>query len=393
MALRTRLSPRRLVTLCGLFVILLTSLIAAAPADGASKGKYLVYIGTYTDHDSKGIYAYRFDSKNGRLTPLGLATESADPTFLTTDSGGRFLYVSNELDTFQGKPTGAVSTFAIDAATGKLSLLNQISSHDPGPAHIALDNSGKFVFLSHYSLGSVAVFSLLQDGRVGELTQFVRHQGSSVNKQWQQGPHIHEVVMSPDNRFALVTDPGIDQVQVYPFDALNGKLGSDPYIARVHPGSGPRHLVFDPQGKFVYVINELLSTITTFSYEPSRGELREVGTISTLPHDFTGISYTAEIAIHPSGKFLYGSNRGHDSIAVFSIDSATGLPALVEFTPTKGQRPRSFSLDPTGSWLLAANQDSNNLVLFKIDHKTGRLTQIGQPISVPTPACVKFVTK
>ena len=373
MALTTECLRRR-ITFGVSLVILLTAWIRSTPANGATKGKYLVYIGTYTDHDSKGIYQYRFDSKTGQLTPMGLAAESANPTFLTIDSGGRFLYASNELETYQGQATGAVSAFAIDSATGKLSLLNQVSSHDSGPAHIALDQTGKFALVSHYPLGSVAVFPLLKDGRLGEFSSFVRHTGSSVNPQWQKGPHVHEVVLSPDNRFALVTDPGTDQVVVYPFDATNGKLGAETYVAHAHPGSGPRHLVFDSGANFVYVVNELLSSVTTYSYNAAHGELHEVGTISTLPRDFADTSYTAEIAIHPSGKFLYASNRGYDSIAVFSIDPTTGTPALVEFAPTNGKRPRHFALDPTGSWLVVANQDSSNVVVFRVNRKTGRLT-------------------
>lgn len=378
----------RLRTLGILLVILVAFL---SPAAAATKGEYLVYIGTYTEQGSKGIYAYRFSASTGQLSPLGLAAESANPSFLTVDSRGRFLYAVNELDRYQDQAAGAVSAFEIDAASGKLSLVNQVSAHDPGPAHIALDQSGNFAFVSNYSLGSMAVFPVLKDGGLGKLSAFVRHQGSSVNKQWQQGPHVHAVVLSPDNRFALVTDPGIDQVLAYPFDASTGRLGLDPHVTRAQPGSGPRHLAFDPRGGFLYVINELLSSITTYSYAAARGELHEVGTISTLPHDFKGTSYAAEIAIHPSGKFLYASNRGHDSIVVFSIDPATGLPVLVEFVPTQGKQPRHFTLDPTGSWLLAGNQGSNNVVSFRINRTTGRLTATGQSLSVPSPACIQFV--
>jgi 6-phosphogluconolactonase len=382
---------RTLRMLGALLVILVTSVIRTIPADGATKGKYLVYIGTYTDHDSKGIYAYRFDSRTGQLTTLGLAAESANPSFLTVDPGGNYLYAVNELDSYQGQPVGAVSAFAIDSATGQLSLLNQVSSRDPGPAHITLDQTGKFAFVSNYNLGSVAVFPVLKDGRLGELSAFVRHRGSSLNQQRQQGPHAHAVALSPDNRFALVADLGIDQVLIYSFDAANGKLGPQPRVTQVRPGSGPRHLVFDPGGRFLYVINELSSSIVTYAYDAAAGELHEMGTVSTLPQGFTGTNDAAEIAVHPSGKFLYASNRGHDSIAVFSIDPAKGTPSLLEFVSTRGKRPRNFALDPTGSWLLAANQDSGNVVIFRVDSKAGRLTPTGQTLPVPSPACVKFV--
>lgn len=383
--------PGRFRTLGTLILILVIPLMRTTPAAGATKGKYLVYVGTYTDHESKGIYAYRFDSRTGRLTPLGLAAESQNPSFLAVSSEGRFLYVSNELDSYQGQPTGAASAFAIDSGTGKLTLLNQVSSHDSGPAHVTLDRTGKFALMSNYNQGSVAVLAVLNDGRLGDLSSFVQHRGSSVNKQWQQGPHVHAVVLSPDNRFALVADPGIDQVVTYSFDATNGKVGAEPRIAHASPGSGPRHLVFDPRGRFLYVITELFSSIVTYSYDPAEGELHEIGSISTLPEGFADTSYAAEIAIHPSGKFLYASNRGHDSIAVFTIDAAKGVLARVEFVPTNGKRPRNFALDPTGSWLLAANQDSGSVVIFRVNRKSGRLTPTGQSVPVPSPACVTFV--
>jgi 6-phosphogluconolactonase len=380
----------RLLTCGTALVILVTWLSPEITSARVAKSDYLLYIGTYNDQESKGVYAYRFDSSTGGLTPLGLAAESANPSFLTSDARGRFLYAVNELDSFQGQPTGAVSAFAIDSATGKLSLLNQVSSRDQGPAHIALDQTGKFAFVSNYSRGSMVVFRLLKDGRLGEQLAFEQHKGSSVNKQWQQGPHVHEVRLSPDNRFALVADPGIDQVMAYPFDAGTGKMG-EPVIAHAPPGSGPRHMVFGHDGKFLYVITELTSSILTYTYDPKSGELRQVGLISTLPKEFSGTNYAAEIDVHPSGKFLYASNRGDDSIAVFSIDSATGALKLVEVVRTKGKRPRNFALDATGSWLLVANQESDNIVAFRIDRATGRLTATGEPVHVGSPACVTFV--
>lgn len=381
---------RRLLTFGTALVILVTGLSPEIISARAATSDYLVYVGTYTDQESKGIYAYRFDSSTGRLTPLGLAAESANPSFLSSDSNGRFLYAVNEFDSYQGKPTGAASAFAIDSATGKLSLLNQVSSRDQGPAHIAIDHTGKFAFVSNYSLGSMAVFSLLKDGRLGDQVGFVQHKGSSINKQWQQGPHVHQVFLSPDNRFALVADPGIDQVMAYPFDGGTGKLG-EPVIAHAPPGSGPRHMVFSRDGKFLYVITELSSSVLTYAYDPKNGELRQVATISTLPKEFSGTNYAAEIEVHPSGKFLYASNRGDDSIAVFSIDTAKGVLKPVEFVPTKGKRPRNFVLDPTGSWLLVANQESDNLVVFRVNRETGRLTANGEALRVASPACVTFV--
>ena len=384
------MTVERLLTFGTALVILVTSLSPEMTAAASKMNESLVYIGTYTDQQSKGIYGYRFNSSTGQLTPLGLAAESANPSFLTTDARGHFLYAVNELDSYQGQPTGAVSAFAIDSATGKLSLLNQVASHDQGPAHIAIDRTGKFAFVSNYPLGSMAVFSVLKDGQLGKLSAFVRHQGSSANKQWQQGPHVHQVVFSPDNRFALVADPGIDQVMAYPFDAGNGKLGK-PVIAHAPPGSGPRHFAFDPGGRFLYVVNELLSSVLTYAYDPRSGALSQAGIISTLPGGFSGTNYAAEIAVHPSGKFLYASNRGDDSLAVFAIDPSKGTLKPIEFVQTNGKRPRNFALDPTGSWLLVGNQESDNVVVFRIDGKTGRLTATGEAIPVPSPACVTFV--
>jgi 6-phosphogluconolactonase len=373
-------------------VVLVLTLLQPTPADAATTGKYLLYVGTYTDHGGKGVYAYRFDTGTGQATALGLAAESADPVFFTVDASGHFLYAVNEISTYEGQPTGAVSAFAIDSASGKLSLLNQLSSRDAGPAHITLDQAGKYALVSNYPRGTVAVFPVLRDGRLGEASAFVRHRGpGGPDKERQEGPHAHAVALSADNRFALVADLGLDQLFTYPFDSSKGTLGRDPLITKTNPGSGPRHLVFSPGGKLLYVINELQSSVTTYAYDPTNGGLRELSAISTLPGGFSGSSFASEIALHPSGNVLYASNRGHDSIAVFSIAPATGTLTKVEVVPTNGKTPRSFAIDPTGSWLLAANQQSDNVVVFRINHKTGRLTPTGQVLQISSPACVQFV--
>lgn len=374
-------------------VLLLIALASCvlAPAAGLAQQKYLVYVGTYTDHGSKGIFAYRLDSSTGQLTSLGLAAEAAEPSFLAVDSSGRFLYAANETLSYKDQPTGAVSAFAIQWETGKLSLLNQVSSHDEGPAHITLDLSGKYALVSNYTLGSVAVFPVLKDGRLGEATSFVQHKGASVNPERQKGPHAHAIALSPDNRFALVADLGLDQLLVYGFDAAKGTLRAKPQIVRAAPGAGPRHLVFSSNGRFLYVINELQSTVVTYSYNAATGALHELQTISTLPKGFHGNSTAAEIEIHPSGKFLFASNRGDDSVAAFAIDSDAGTLTPVATNPTGGKTPRNFAIDPTGSWLLAANQDSDEIVVFRIDRKTGQLTPTGEALQVPSPACLKFV--
>jgi len=372
-------------------VLLLTALVSSVITPAEALQKYLVYVGTYTDHGSKGIYAYRFDSSSGKLTSLGLAAEAAEPSFLAVDSGGRFLYAVNETLTYSGQPTGAVSAFAMQPESGNLSLLNQVSSRDEGPAHITLDRTGKYALVANYTRGSVAAFPVLKDGRLGEASSFVQHKGSSVNPERQKGPHAHAIALSPDNRFAVVADLGLDQLLVYLFDAAKGILGAKPQIVKAAPGAGPRHLVFSSTGRFLYVINELQSTVVTYSYDAATGALHELQTISTLPKGFIGNSTAAEIEIHPSGKFLFASNRGSDNVAVFAIDSQTGSLTHVETDPTGGKTPRNFAIDPTGSWLLAANQDSDDIVVFRIDQMTGRLTATGDPIQLPSPTCLKFV--
>jgi 6-phosphogluconolactonase len=369
-------------------LFLLASLVIPASAETPAV-KYLVYVGTYTDHGSKGIYAYRFDSATGQASDLGLAAESVQPSFLTADPSGRFLYAVNETDTYLGQPTGSVSAFAIDLATGKLSLLNEVPSRGAGATFITLDRSGKYALVANYNSGSVAVFPVLQDGKLGDSTAFVQHQGSSVDRERQAGPHPHEVVLSPDNRFAIVADLGIDQLVIYPFDPQHGTLGQ-PHLVKSAAGAGTRHLTFSPNGKFVYVIDELQNTIVSYAYTAKRGELRELQSVTTLPKDFKGTNTTAEIQMDPAGKFLYGSNRGYDSIAVFAIDHKNGTLKNVKFDPTQGKMPRSFALDPSGEWLAAANQGSDNVVIFRVDRKTGHLTPTGQVLHVFSPTCVMF---
>jgi 6-phosphogluconolactonase len=364
---------------------------SASTAEARAQGKDLVYVGTYTGpNKGQGIYGYRFDRATGQLSSLGLVAESESPSFLAVDPSRRFLYASNEIDHYEGQASGAVSAFAIDRASGKLSFLNEVSAHDPGSAHVVVDFTGKDVLISNYTRGSVAVFPLLDGGRLGEASDFVRHQGSSVNPQRQQGPHAHSIALSPDDRFAIAADLGLDQLVVYPLDPAKGKLGT-PHVVKIHPGSGPRHMTFDPGGKFLYLLGEMASTVTVFSYAAAEGGLRERQTISTLPQGFSGESTGAEIQIHPTGKFVYASNRGDDSLAVFRVDHARGTLRFLERVATGGKTPRNFAIDPSGSWLLAANQNSNDIVVFRIDPKSGRLTPSGQVVQLAAPVCVVFV--
>lgn len=383
-----RISRRR----CLQWLFLICSLVTVTAAKDSQKDKYLLFVGTYTEKESKGIYAYRFDAASSELTPLGLAAETANPSFLAIDPNRRFLYAVNEVPKYKGGNSGAVSAFAISRHTGKLSLLNEVASRGADPCYIAFDKTGKYALVANYTGGSVAVFPVRADGHIGDSSAFVQHVGSSVNKERQEGPHAHWIETTPDNRFAIAVDLGLDELLVYRFDAKTGSLtANNPPHAKLDPGAGPRHLAFHPNGKFAYVVNELQSSITALSYDPSRGALHVLKTVSTLPKGFSGSNDTAEIQVHPSGKFLFASNRGHDSIAVFSIDSHTGTLTLVDHFPTQGKTPRNFEIDPTGSFLFVANQDTNNIVVFRIDPNSGRLTPTGQTLHVPSPVCLKFM--
>jgi len=367
-------------------------LFCCAALNAASdKSRCFVYVGAYTRQSSKGIYVYRFYVGTGKLDPLGLAAEAVNPGVLAVHPTQRFVYCVDEGNSFEGKKTGSISAFAIDGGTGRLTLLNRVASGGSGPAHLIVDKTGKHVLVANYGAGSAAVLPLDRAGRLREVSSVVQHHGSSVDKKRQEAPHPHGIFLSPDNRFALVADLGLDEVLVYRFEAANGSLHPvDPPYAKVKPGAGPRHFTFHPKGGFGYVINELQSTVTVFAWDGNRGVLNELQTISTLPKGFVGANTTAEIEIHRSGKFLYGSNRGHNSIALFAIDSATGGLTPVQHVSTQGQAPRSFKIDLTGSYLLAANEQSDNLVVFRIDTTTGRLSPTGQVLEVGTPACVQF---
>lgn len=379
------------------FAILLSIMVCfVASASAASEGKYLFYVGTYTEGtQSKGIYAYRYDAASRQITALGLAAETTNPSFLAIDPTGRFLYAVNEIQNYKGPNSGGVSAFAIDHATGKLTFLNEVPSRGADPCYIIVDKKGKFVLVANYTGGSVAVFPVLADGKLGEATTFVQHTGHGADPKRQEGPHAHSIDLSRENEFAFVDDLGLDEVLVYKFDREKGTLTpNNPPFAKVDPGAGPRHLALTDT--FAFVITEMQGTVNVFSKSPDGGELHFLQKISTLPKDYTGEKEDAEIHLVPSGKFLYASNRGHDSIAVFAMEGNVGSPGtgplkLVEYRPTQGKTPRSFEIDPTGTLLFAENQGSNNIVVFHIDEKTGRLTPTGKVLDVASPVCVKFV--
>ena len=353
---------------------------------------YIVYIGTYSGTKSRGIYAGRLNAVAGTLNPLTLVAEMADPTFLAIHPNHRLLYAVGVKSGLDNKTSGVVSAFDVDRATGNLAFLNQQASGGGGPCHLAVDASGKCVLVANYGSGSVAAFPIQTNGGLGEATTVIQHRGASVDPKRQQKPHAHAVGFDVANHVAFCADLGLDKILVYRFSPAEATLvPNDPPSASVKPGAGPRHFVIDPKGEHLYVVNELNSTITMFNYDSQQGSLTELQTVSTLPNEFVGSNTGAEIVIHPNGRFLYASNRGHDSIAAYAIDKGTGALTLVQHQATLGKTPRSFGIDPTGSFLLAANQDSDTVVVFRIDEKTGRLKPTGQILDVPTPVCVTFL--
>lgn len=380
------LRPIRPVILFAVFA-LLTSLAASA-AD-----KYLFYVGTYTEGtESKGIYAYRFDPSSGEITALGLGAETTNPSFVALHPDGRFLYAVNEVQKYNGPNSGGVSAFSVDRASGKLTFLNGVPSRGADPCYITVDDSGKYVLVANYTGGSIAVFPILSDGKLGDAAAFIQHTGHGTNPQRQEAAHAHSIDLSPDERFAFVDDLGLDELLVYRFDKADGSLTPNhPPFAKLDPGAGPRHFVLDHSGKFAYVVAEMESTVNALAVDLNTGTLRKFETVSTLPKDFKGENDDAEIHIHPNGRFLYASNRGHDSIAVFAIDAGKGTLTKIDDVPTGGKIPRSFELDPTGKYLFAANQKSDDITVFRIDEKTGKLTPTGQKLEVASPVCVKFL--
>ncbi len=355
----------------------------------------LVYFGTYTRGDSKseGVYIYAFDVASGSLNQLGVAAVDDSPSFVAIHPTGQYLYAVNEIAEFEGKKSGTVSSFSIDSGTGMLTFLNRQLSGGSGPCHLVVDGSGRSVLVANYGGGSVAALPIREDGSLGDATSFIQHEGSSITPR-QRGPHAHSINVDNSNRMVAVADLGLDQVLLYRFDSEIGRMTRNhPAFVALEPGAGPRHFAFHPNGTNAYVINELDSTVTVFSYDQIAGSLTPRQTVVTLPPDFVGENSTAEIQVHPSGRFVYGSNRGHDSIVVFRVVPATGELIRVENEPTLGATPRNFGIDPSGRFLLAANQGSDSVVVFRIDETSGELTPTGERASLPSPVCVKFLDR
>ena len=351
----------------------------------------LIFVSAFAAGEKGAIHAFGFDSKTGTLIPKQRTTDVEHPFFLVISPDGRFLY-SIDAEKFGDADDEFVAAYAIQGRSGKLERLNQQSAKGTASCYLDIDSTGKTVVLSNYSTGSVAGLPVQADGSLGEATSFVQHEGSSVNPKRQKAPYAHSIVISPDNRFALAADLGIDKVLIYRLDAAVSKLSVNTAQASVSvdPGSGPRHLTFHPNGKSVYLINELKNTVTFFAYEPQSGKLTTQQTISTLPADFDGVTHTADVKITPNGKFLYGTNRGHDSIACYRIGD-DGMLSLVKIEPSLGKGPQNLLITPDGQWLICANMPGNSVVVFRINSETGDLTATGEPISMPMPSCIRWL--
>jgi len=375
-------------------VVVLGALAAAAAATLAAPAAkpVTVYVGTYTDGTSRGIYRLTFDAVTGALTEPALAVEARNPSFLALHPAGRFLYAVGEISSFGGAKTGTVSAFAIDAKTGHLALLSEQPSEGADPCHLVVDRTGRNVLVANYSGGTVAVLRIGADGRLARASSVRTHLGTGPNKSRQEKAHAHGIYLDAAERFALSPDLGADRVFVYRFDAAKGTL--EPHgAAPLEPGSGPRHLAFHPSGRFVYVINELLSTVTAFSYDAERGSLAPLQTVSTLPAGFAGESSTAEVAVSPDGRFVYGSNRGDDSLAVFAVDPSSGRLTAKGHAPVGGKTPRHFTIDPSGRFVLAAHQDSGTIAVLRLDPATGMPAPAEATVRVDKPVCLRPVPR
>ncbi|MBX3413161.1 MAG: lactonase family protein [Pirellulales bacterium] len=383
----------RLWGMCVVSLMLGSLLANRVTAEDEPAGKLRVYFGAYNRGEGKGIYTSELDLASGKLSPPQLAGEAVNPSFLAIHPSKKFLYAVGEIDNFDGKKTGGVSAFSIDPKTGLLERINQHSSGGAGPCHLVVDASGKNVLVANYGGGSVACLPINDDGSLREASSFIQHQGSSVDPARQQGPHAHSINLDANNRFAVAADLGLDKLLVYRLDAEQGLLApNDPPSVATPPGGGPRHFAFHPSGKFAFANNEMGSSVTAYSYDAASGTLQELNTVTTLPAGASAEgNSTAEIRVHPNGRFVYVSNRGHNSLAIFEVDASSGRLSPRGHASSGGKIPRNFNLDPSGKFLLAANQDSDNVVVYRVDAETGQLTPTGAEIEVTAPVCVRFV--
>ncbi|MDB6119033.1 MAG: pgl 2 [Verrucomicrobiaceae bacterium] len=351
----------------------------------------LVFVSAFASGNKGAVHAFQFDGKTGALKPLHRTTDLQNPFFLAVSPDQRFLYAI-DAEKFGGKADEKVAAYGIEGRTGKLKRLNEQSTHGNASCYISVDATGKTVAVANYSSGNVASFSVKADGSLGEAVSIMQHTGPGADPQRQKGPNAHSMVMSPDNRFALAADLGIDKIMVYRLDAATATLTphKDQPFVKTEPGSGPRHMVFHPNGKRLYVINEIGNSVTRFDYAAETGTLTLRHSISTVPADYTGKSYCADLKITPDGGFLYATNRGHDSIASYRI-AQDGVLTLLAIQPSLGKGPQNLLITPDGQWLLCANMPGNSVVVFQIDGKTGGLKAVGDPVSMPMPSCIRWV--
>jgi 6-phosphogluconolactonase len=396
MRLKSQLDRRRFLGLFGVgAAVPCLALGTAANPTFRHAGELLLFVGTYTSGGSKseGIYIFKLDTREGTIFPHKVIGGVEEPSFLALDTDRKFLYAVNETLDYQGKKSGAVSSFSVDRKSGSLTFLNKQPSMGGAPCHLSVSRDGKFVLVANYIGGNVAVLPVRKDGSLGEALDLEQHSGSGPDKSRQEAAHAHSVSLDQNDRFAFVNDLGIDRVMIYEFDAKGGSLtpnSSHPYY-QTKSGAGPRHFTFHPTATLAFVINELDMTISSLRYDRSKGALKEIQTVSTIPVGFSGENTCADIHVTPNGRFLYGSNRGHDSLAAFRIDSSTGRMDLIGHYSTKGKTPRNFCIDPTGAFLLVANQRSDSIVTFAIDPGSGELCQIGNIVTVPSPVCLKLI--
>lgn len=391
-----RITRRRFVGLLAAGAAYLPlSMRANAQSLKNSRDTMPLLVGTYTSGNSKskGIYTLKFDRRNGRLTEHGVVGGVEEPSFLVADKDRRAVYAVNETLEYNGQKSGTVSAFAMDPETGSMKFLNKQPSMGGAPCHLSISREGRFLLVANYLGGNVAVLPVNKDGSLAPAVDVEQHAGSGPNKDRQEAAHAHSVILDASGRFAFVNDLGVDKIFIYELDAKTGSLNANrnqPHY-RTKPGAGPRHFRFHPSGKYAFVINELDMTISSLAYDAAKGTLQDIQTVSTVPAGFSGANTCADIHVTPDGAFIYGSNRGHDSLAGFRFDSSTGRLEPIGHTPTRGKTPRNFTIDPAGKYLLAANQRSDSIVTFEIEKKTGRLKPIGDPVTVPSPVCLQLI--
>jgi 6-phosphogluconolactonase len=369
------------------FLLIFTNnFFAQKPSKKTMNNDFHLMVGTYTSGKSEGIYTFKFNVKTGEFTPESVAKNIKNPSFLAISSDSKYVYSAGETD-----KQGSVHSFAFDKKTGVLTPLTSQSANGNYPCHVAIDKTGEWVICGNYGAGNLSVFPVEANGSLGKASQTIQHEGKSINPGNQESPHVHSINIAPNNVDVFVADLGMDKIMTYSLDAKTGKLSAgNPPFTSVKAGSGPRHFEFHPNGKFAYCIQEISGEVVAYDYK--KGSLNTIQTISTKPADLKGDLNCADIHISPDGKFLYGSNRVHDSLAIYEVDAKTGKLAYVAHQSVMGKKPRNFMIDPTGNFVLVANQDSDNIVIFKRDAVKGTLTPTGKEIAVPNPVCLKMVS-